>query len=234
MTIDILGVYYPLRLVPAGLAAKPRRGYFFAIGSNLSAQPGNRLGDYQDVLGFLCKLEFSDWLALISALGACLATVIALFSWWTSRRMYALAVAEHKSTEPAIELHLASSKAQRHPDERHQVYTIGLLVTNKSLAANSIKELSLSLLYHHDGQPPRNIVCSHDAQVAPALGLNEADIFRLPQRIGGGEAISGIALFPLANALLDETEMATYTVTATDSYDNEARQQVVVLRATDL
>ena len=199
---------------------------------SLSVQPGKSPGDNQDALAFLSKMEFAEWLALISALAACLAAACALFSWWTSRRMFALAVAEHQSTKPAIELNLASSEAKQLPDDPRKVCILGLLVTNRSLAANSIKELLLSLEYRQDGQPPRNIVCPHDARAAPALGLDDADIFRLPQIIGGGEAISGIALFPVAHALLDETEMATYTVTARDSYDNEARQRVVILRET--
>ena len=181
---------------------------------------------------FFVLFDVSDWIALGSFLAACIAAWHAMHSRRISDRMYSLAVVEQQRSEPAMDVYLLDSHVRRIEDSGRRLYVFSLVVTNKSLAANSIKELTLLLMSQHDDQPPPNIVCPHDANSGRAIGLDPDEVFRIPRPIAGGEAVSGIAVFPVADALLDHSRAQSYTVTAIDAHGHETQRQAILLKQT--
>ena len=175
----------------------------------------------------------SEWIAFGSMLAAWIATWQAIRSTRLSGRMYSLSVAEQRRTEPAVDVYLADSQIQHHPSEQRRIYVFHLLITNSSLSANSIKQISLSVEFRAQDRPPSNVSVPHDTAAADAAGVSLDEILRVPSPIAAGDSISGAAVFPFANALLGSSSVESYTVTVSDAHDREVHCQAILLEETD-
>lgn len=175
-------------------------------------------------------IGFLEGLAIVSVLMTCMGVWYARRRTRISARREAIEIAKQQRTEPAIQLYLANCHVQKHNDSQRHVHVFSLLVTNQSLAANSIRELLLSLEFRSNGQPPRNLVCAHDAEVAQELGMDSAKVFSVPRPIAGGESIAGVAIFPVASAFLNQHEVESYTLTVRDAHENESCWQAFLLK----
>lgn len=183
-------------------------------------------------LAVIANMGASEWIAFISMLAACTAAGAAIHVSRSSARMYSLSLKEQQRTEPAVEVYLADSRIRRLPNNQCRVYVFRLLISNKSLNTNSITKLTLSFEYGRVEQPRSNLILPHDPNMARLLGVDSAEILRVPRPIASGEAISGVATFPIANALLSDESVESYTVTITDAYDREAQCHAILLRET--
>ena len=146
------------------------------------------------------------------------------------RRMYTLAVTEQQRTEPAIDIYLVDSFFVQRATQQRRVYVSRLVITNRSIAANSIKQILLAVDYGRRGHPPSNVAIPHDSGAASAVDLGSAEVLRVPTPIAAGESISGTALFPMANSLLQDNSVNSHTVIVIDAHDREARREAIVLR----
>ena len=165
-------------------------------------------------------------------LAAWIAAWQAIRSTRLSHRMYSLSITEQRRTEPAVEVYLADSQFVHLPNEQRRIYVFHLLITNKSLAANSIKQVTLSLEYGERGQPLSNVAVPHDSNAASRVGVGAPEVLRVPSPIAGGETISGAAVFNIANALLGNGAVESYTVTVLDAHDRQAHCHAILLRET--
>ena len=175
-------------------------------------------------------MDFSDWIALGSLLVACISALTAIQSIRFSRRMYSLAVAEQQRTESALELYLADSLVVHRAKDKRRIYMFSLVITNSSLAANSIKEVRLSLEYSQPHRPPSNMVVRHDSNVAGSVDLGEAKVLRIPGPIAAGGTVSGVAVFPVANANFRGGAVESYTIIVLDAHDRQASCQPIFLK----
>ena len=187
----------------------------------------------QRVTAAISGMGTSEWIAFGSMLAAWIAAWYAFRSTRLSGRMYSLSVAEQRRTEPAIEVYLADCHIVHLPSEQRRVYVFYLLITNKSLTANSIKEIKLSLEYGHRDQPPSNVAIPHDSTTASTVDAGSTEILRVPSPIAAGESIAGAAIFPIANAILGNSAVGPYTVTVLDAHDREAFCSAFVLKEKD-
>ena len=175
----------------------------------------------------------SEWIAFGSMLAAWIATWQAIRSTRFSGRMYSLSVAEQRRTEPAVDVYLADSQIQHHPSEQRRICVFHLLITNSSLSANSIKQISLSVEFRAQDRPPSNVAVSHDSTAADAAGVSLDEALRVPSPIAAGDSISGAAVFPIASVLFGNGSVESYTVTVSDAHDREVHCQAILLRETD-
>ena len=175
-------------------------------------------------------MSIYEWIALGSMLAAWIAAWQAIRSTRLSRRMYCLSVAEQRRTEPALEVYLANSYIVHLQNEKRRIFVFHLLITNQSLAANSIKQVKLTLEYGQRGQPTSNVAVPHDSNAASAVGVGPLQLLRVPSPIAAGETGSGAAVFPISNALLGNSVVESYTVTVLDAYDRQAHCQAILLK----
>ena len=180
-------------------------------------------------------LDATVWIALGSMVAAFVAAGEAVRSRRISSRMYDIAVREQLRTETPLEVYLADSRLLHVTGEQRRVYVFELLITNKSAAPNSIKQLSLALTYDQQSRPASNLAVQHDPDALkgspkPQVG----DVLSVPRPIGAGEAISGIALFPVADTILDGAPIEMYTVELLDAHERAAECQAILMRELDL
>lgn len=172
----------------------------------------------------------SDWIALGSLFVACISALTAIQSIRFSRRMYSLAVAEQRRTESALELYLADSLVVHRAKDNRRIYLFSLVITNPSLAANSIKEVRLSLECSQPDRPPSNMVVRHDSNVADSVDLGKAEVLRIPGPIAAGGTVSGVAVFPVANVHFGGGAVESYTIIVLDARDRQASCQPILLK----
>ena len=175
----------------------------------------------------------SEWIAFGSMVAASIAAWHAIRSTQLSRRMYSLSVAEQRRTESALEVYLADCRILHLPSEQRRIYLFDLLISNRSIADNSIKEIKLSLNYAHRDKPPSNVVVPHDSNSADTTRANSTELLRIPCPIAAGNSISGAAVFPISNALLGSNEVESYNLTVLDAHDQEASCQPILLMETE-
>lgn len=176
----------------------------------------------------------SEWIALGTMIAACIAAWQAIRSTRLSDRMYSLLISEHRRTEPAVEVYLVDSRILHLTNGQRRVYVFHLLITNKSMAANSIKEVRFSLKHGQQDQPSSNIVIPHDSKSASMVGIEATEIIRVPSPIAAGETVLGAVAFPIADALLENDSVEGYIVTVLDAHDREAHCQAILLREKEL
>ena len=175
------------------------------------------------IAGLLGTLDVSEAIAAVAAAAACFAAWQAFRSAQASRRMYALAVTEQGRTEPAIDLYLVDSQINHLRAENRRIYVFRLIATNRSVVANSIKYVSLSIEFGELGERLSNVTIPHDAAAAPAASVTEQEVLTVPVSIAPGETLSGIALFPLNEDLLRGAAVESYAVSITDGNDKDVR-----------
>lgn len=149
-------------------------------------------------------MDASDWTAFGSMLAAGVAALAALRSSRRADHVYALMLAGHRRSDPAVNVELADSHVHHLVAERRRVYVFHLLVTNQSLATNSLKQIQLSLECGHPGQPPSNVTVPHDRKVAASVALAPDEAFRVPTPLAAGESVLGAAVFSVANTLFED------------------------------
>lgn len=175
-------------------------------------------------------MDFSDWIAFAAAVAASIAAWQAVRSTRFAAKMYALAIDGQRRTETPLEIYLMDSRLIHVSHEHRRAYEFHLLVTNKSLVANSIKQITLTLHYDEGEQPPSNLSIEHDPHAVDTLTPGAPDTFVVPSPIAGGGAVSGTALFSIADKLPLNRPVATYTVEVLDAHDRPTHCQQILLK----
>jgi len=176
------------------------------------------------------QLELSEWIAIVSAVAACSAAWVAARNRRLAVRSHALAVAAHKRNEPDLDVYLSDSSVCALPSEQRHIYVFRLIITNRSLAANSVTQLTLFLESGHADAPAPNVFCPHDSSVSGVVGVPTTEVISVPRLLAPGEVISGVALFPIADNLLDYCAMESHTVMVTDAHGRQVHCQAILLR----
>ena len=148
--------------------------------------------------------------------------------------MYEIAIREQRRTETPVEVYLADSRILHVPAQQRRVYVFELVITSKSALANSIKQLSLSMDYEQDKRPASSLAIQHSAAALDESVAEVHSVFAVPRAIAAGEAVSGTALFSIADNILDNDTIEMYTVEVVDVHDRAARCQAVLLREREL
>lgn len=182
------------------------------------------------IKSFMLQLELSEWIAIVSAVAACSAAWVAARNRLLAVRSHALAVAAHKRNEPDLDVYLSDSSVCRLPSEQRHVYVFRLVITNRSLAANSVKQLTLFLESGQADAPAPNVLCPHDSSVSGLIGVPATDVFNIPRLLAPGEAISGVAMFPITDSLLDYCAVESHAVMVTDAHGQQVHCQAILLR----
>lgn len=186
------------------------------------------------IVASINSFDATIWIAFGSMLAAFIAASEAFRSRRISSRMYDIAVREKLRTETPLDVYLVDSLILHIPREQRRVYVFELMITNKSAAPNSIKQLSVSLDYDQQKRPTSNIAIQHDPVALDSSPTDQVgSALSVPRLIAAGEAISGTALFPVANAILEHGSIEMYTVKVLDAHDRTAERQAILLKETD-
>lgn len=190
---------------------------------------------FNRVIASINDFDAINWIAFGSMLAAFIAATEAFRSRRISSRMYDIAVREKFRTETPLDVYLVDSLILHSPKEQSRVYVFKLLITNKSAAPNSIKQLFLSLDYDQQNQPASILAIQHDPEALdPSTAGQVGNALTIPRPIAAGEAISGTALFPVAGGILERGSIDMYTVRLLDAHDRAAECQAILLRETEL
>ncbi len=175
----------------------------------------------------------AKWLPILAACVGALAAVVGVSlgirRFRLARRAYALSVEAERRKGPAVEVYLADYRMLNPSCEERRIYVFHLLITNKSLTANSIKRIELMLEYGQQGQPPSNVVIPHDSSAAIAASMEATEVIRVPRSIAAGATISGAALFPFDTELIGDGMVKSHILTVTDAHDRDIQRQAILL-----
>lgn len=199
---------------------------WFSVTDSLLQSPAQ---PFQRMMSAIGGMAGCEWVAVGSMLAAWVAAWQAFRSTQMNRRMYALAAEAERRKEPAVAVHLADYRMLSPPNEERRIYVFRLLITNKSLSANSIKRIELTLEYGKQGQPPSNVVIPHDSSAAIAASMEATEVIRVPRSIAAGDTISGAALFPIDAGLIGDGVVKSHILTVTDAHDREIQCDAILL-----
>lgn len=164
------------------------------------------------------------------------ALVVAAYAAWYARRgtriaeqVYNLHYAAHQRLQPALELYLVDAYIRPVPDPPRRIYVFQIRVTNKSDAANALKDVTLKIACGRRGEPPSNVIVRHNREAARAIA-NPPDLLRVPQSVSAHSVTGGLALFPVADPLLRGLQIDSYTISLVDAHDHEVTKDALILR----
>ena len=103
-----------------------------------------------------------NWIAVCSVLAAFFAAVEARRNRRIASRMYDIAVHEKFRTETPLDVYLACALIPHVPKKNGRFHVFKLLITNSSVAPNSIKQLLLTFDYDQGNQPTSSLAIQHD------------------------------------------------------------------------
>lgn len=199
---------------------------WFSVTDSLLQTPAQ---SFQRMMSAIGGMEVTELVAVGSMLAAWVAAWQAFRSTRMTRLMYSLSVEAERRKEPAVEVYLADYRMLNPPDEERRIYVFRLLITNKSLAANSIKRIALTLEYGHQGQPPSNVVIPHDSSAAIAASMEATEVIRVPRSIAAGDTITGAALFPIDTGVVGDGVVQSHILTVTDAHDRDVQRHAILL-----
>ena len=179
------------------------------------------------------ELDVGNWIAVVGSAAAWFAAWQAYRSAQASRASQLLAQEALARGEPSIAVYLADARLIHASNRTQRVYVLQLLISNQSIAANSIKRISLSMEHGSPGRPRSHLAVDHSHEVPVATGASDADALKLPVSIGAGESLRAVAQFLVNEELLQGDAVESCSVLVTDSHDRNAKREVIFTRECD-
>jgi hypothetical protein len=171
-----------------------------------------------------------EWQWKISNAAAIASAVAAWIAALHARRSYKLAVRRESSRRPSLEIYLVNGHIRRLGAPLRRLFVFKLLITNKSDAANALKDLQLVVHYTGRQGTPGNITISHDARLGTVLSNFQEELLAIPCGIPAREVVGGVAIFAAPEELLQEFQIESYTITAIDSFGNPTEREAILLQ----
>jgi len=171
-----------------------------------------------------------DWVSTASAAAAWAAAWLAFRSSRTAQRAYNLALEQAQRLRPSLELYLIDAHIRRLVPPLPRLYVFRIMVTNKSDAANSLKDLKLVIEHKREHSPPSNVAIPHNPDLIVYLPENHAELVNIPCTIPARAVLGGQALFGVPKDLLGDSEIKSYTLTVVDSLGQEITVEAILLR----
>src|SRR6266511_1827888 len=171
-----------------------------------------------------------EWQCRISAAVAVASAVAAWIAAWHARRTYKLALQQETRRQPWLEIYLVNGYIRRLRTPLRRLFVFKLMITNKSDAANALKDLQLVVHYRGEQGSPGNVTISHSPRLGTRLPESQEDPLPIPCRIPAREVVGGVAIFGAAEELLQDFRIESYTLTAVDSVDNHTEREAILLQ----
>jgi hypothetical protein len=160
-----------------------------------------------------------DW-SVVSAVAACLALVVAVYSGFTSHRALGIAQRDENRRRPLLVLYLVNGYMTR--GEGSRFYAFLLSVSNPSDSDNSVARLDLRIDYRTpNGHLAAFEVPLEDPNTSPLGGEGRTSLNR-PCRVDSHQTTTGWAFFSVKEALLSDCEVEGYSLVATDTQGERA------------
>ena len=132
--------------------------------------------------------------------------------------------------QPSLEIYLVNGCIRRLTDPLRRLFIFKLMITNKSDAANSLKDLQLVVHYKGKQGSPGNVTISHNPRLGTGLPEPQEDPLPIPCGIPAREVVGGVAIFGAPEELLQDFRIESYTLTALDSFGNHAEREAILLQ----
>jgi|RhiMetdeSRZDD1v2_1073273.scaffolds.fasta_scaffold77389_2 hypothetical protein len=170
-----------------------------------------------------------DWVSIASAAAAWIAAWIAFRSARIAQRAYNIAAEQERRLQPSLELYVVDAQIRRLDGFPSRLYIFRIIVTNKSDATNSLKELKLLIMYRGRSGGPSNVTIPHNRELAQYLPRNFGDPYSIPCTIGSRSVIGGLAIFGVPNDLVRDSIIESHMVTIVDSFGLETAIESILL-----
>jgi hypothetical protein len=171
-----------------------------------------------------------EWQWNISAAAAVGSAVAAWIAAWHARRTYKLALQQETRRKPSLEIYLINGYIRRQSTPLRRLFVFKLMITNKSDAANALKDLQLVIHYRGKQGSPGNVTISHSPKWGTALPESQENPLPTPCGIPAREVVGGVAIFGAAEELLQDFRIDSYTITAVDSFGNQTEREAILLQ----
>lgn len=143
------------------------------------------------------------------------------------RRLQAL---QEEGLRPALDLYLVDSELRR-LGAGQRVYAFHVLVSNRSDAANSIREAQLVLEHRKeriDG-PPSHLIAPQSEEVAAKYGDAQHPSLAIPCTVPARSSVRGLVWFEVPSALLAASRVESCTLRMIDTYGAAMDQEILYL-----
>lgn len=176
------------------------------------------------------QISSTDWVSIASAAAAWVAAWLAFRSARTARQTYNLAREQERRFHPSLELYLVDAHIRRLESPLPRLYVFRIMVTNKSDAANSLKDLKLVVGHKREQGPLSNVAIPHNPGLAAYLPENHVELVNIPCGIAARTVLGGLAIFGVPQDLLRDSKVESYTLTVVDSFGHETTLEAILLR----
>jgi hypothetical protein len=184
-----------------------------------------------EMLGLLrsasLHIDARDWIALAALVVATLSALTSLSSRRLAGRAYRLSLDANRRAQPSFELYLIDGKIRPLVEPARRVCLLMLRITNQSDSSNGIRELKLKVDCRKSNQPATNFIVHHDASYATG---GDGSVLAVPQAMTSRAVVSGMAVFPIPEQLIQGAYVESHTIILTDSYGEQIEHEVLFLR----
>jgi len=171
-----------------------------------------------------------EWESKTSAAAAIVSAVAAWIAAWHARRTYKLALQQESRLQPSLELYLVNGYIRRLGSPLLRLFVFRLVVTNKSDAGNSLRDLRLVIHYSREEGPPGNVTISHSPELAVSLPEGQRNPLPVPCGIAARAVVGGVAIFGVPEELLRDFRIESYMLTAVDSFGHQTEREAILLQ----
>ncbi len=171
-----------------------------------------------------------DWVTVAAAAAAWVAAWQAIKSARTAKRAYSLALEQERRLLPSLEIYLVDTYIRRLETLNLRLYVFQLMITNKSYAGNSLRDIQLLIQHGQGSTPTSQVAIPHKSDLVTHLPGANQDALQIPSPIAAHAIVGGLALFDVPDDLLRESRIESYNIKVVDSYGHETQLEAILLQ----
>lgn len=171
-----------------------------------------------------------DWIAVVAAIAAWVAAWQAIRSSRMAKRAYNLSLEQERRLLPSLEIYLVDAYIRRLQSLKLRLYVFQIMITNKSYAGNSLRDLQLVILHGQGSESLSNVMIPHKSDLVTHLSDATQDPLQIPSPIAAHAIVGGLALFGVPDDLLRESRIESYNIKVVDSYGHETQLEAILLQ----
>jgi hypothetical protein len=170
----------------------------------------------------------SFWIAILSALGSCVAALFAWFSWTVAKNALKIEQGRELRQRPTLVPYLVDGFCKFVKGSRLFVFSVSL--SNPSDVDNSVALIELRVDYTMKDGMFMSLKVPVTAKVADELGRGERKLLVPPLRIDAHQTISGLIFFEFNESLVRDSRIDAYTVLIQDAQGGVIKLEQTIVR----
>lgn len=176
-------------------------------------------------------MTISDYVSIISVIGAWIAVIIALKNSKYMKESIKLINNQEERNKPSISIKTVKSIRYVDKEKDISLYAFQVEINNESDIPNSIKNVELKINFKHNNFDLNIVLKSVENTSLEGCTINSS---QLPIAINQRQTITTWLLFEIKNSDVTELKVSTYVLHLTDTFNNIfSSEDIIILKGVE-